>query len=177
MSTEHTLRPDIPPGGNAGFALRFAFQHHWPGVPQAGALGEMVERSTNRGVNCYDNERIMNAESSRGERSHVFLGSRPWSRAILLALQLYPMLALGFIWMLIHYGPAGSLRPMGAPILDPALLLGYVLCLCALFVVGLKQLRSGARRTGLLNFGLSALTGLLGWGAWYLLSIERRRWF
>jgi hypothetical protein len=65
---------------------------------------------------------------------------------------------------------------MGAPILDPALLLGYVLCLSALCVVGLKHLRSGARAKGLLNLVLAALTGLLGWCAWYLLELEGSRW-
>ena len=89
----------------------------------------------------------MNPKLNRRERLHAFLeGSRDWSRAMLLALQLYGVIALSFIWLVIHYGPAGTLRPMGAPILDPALLLGYVLCFSGLSVVGLKQLRSGPRQ-------------------------------
>ena len=107
---------------------------------------------------------------------HAFLGDRRgWSRAILLALRLYGVVALSFIWLVIHYRP-GRLRRLGAPILDPALLLGYVLCLSALSVVGFKQLRSGVRREGLLNVGLAALTGLLGCCAWYLLCLETGRW-
>lgn len=119
----------------------------------------------------------MNAKLSRCGSLHAFLeGSHAWLRVMLLAFQLYGVVALSFIWLVIHYGPAGTLRPMGAPILDPALLLGYVLCLSALSVVGFKQLRSGARRKGLLSLGLAALTGLLGWCAWYLLDLEGSRW-
>lgn len=78
-------------------------------------------------VNC-ENERIMNVETRRPGRLHVFLErSGAWSRGILLALRLYGVAALSFIWLVIHYGPAGALRPTGAPILDPALLVGYVL--------------------------------------------------
>ena len=117
----------------------------------------------------------MNANLSRCV--HPFLeDSRGWPRAILLALRLYGVVALSFIWLVIHYGRPGRLRRLGAPILDPALLLGYVLCLSALSVVGFKQLRSGARRKGLLNVGLALLTGLLGCCAWYLLCLETGRW-
>jgi hypothetical protein len=110
----------------------------------------------------------MNAKLRQWGRLH--------SRSILLALQLYGLAALSLIWLVIHYGPAGALRPMGAPILDPVLLLGYVLSVSALSVVGFKQLRSGARRNGLRNLGLAALTGLLGWCAWRLLELEASRW-
>jgi hypothetical protein len=119
----------------------------------------------------------MNANLSRWVRLHAVLeGSHAWSRAILLALRLYGVAALSFIWLVIHYGPAGRLRPLGAPILRPALGLGYVLCLSGLSVVGLKQLRSSARRKGLLNLGLAVLTGLLGGCAWHLLCLEAGRW-
>ena len=119
----------------------------------------------------------MNAKLSQWGRLHSFLdGGRAWVRATLLAVRLYGVAALSFIWLVIHFGSAGSLRPAAAPILDPALLLGYVLCLSALSFFGLLQLRSGARRKGLVNLGLAALTGLLGWCAWYLLDLEGSRW-
>ena len=119
----------------------------------------------------------MNANVSRWGRLRAFLeGSHPWSRAMLRALRLYGVAALSFIWVVIHYGPAGILRPLSAPILDLGLLFGYVLCAPALSVVGWRQLRSGARRKGLVNLGFAAITGLLGWCAWYLLDLEGRRW-
>jgi hypothetical protein len=117
----------------------------------------------------------MNANLSRWVLAFLE-DSRGWSRAILLVLRLYGVAALVFIWLVIHYGTPGRLRRLGAPILDPALLLGYVLCLSALSVVGFKQLRSGVRQKGLLNVGLAALTGLLGCCAWYLLCRETGRW-
>jgi hypothetical protein len=30
------LLPDIPAAGKAGIASRFAFVHHWPGLPEPG---------------------------------------------------------------------------------------------------------------------------------------------
>ena len=103
-------------------------------------------------------------------------GSQAWARVMLAALRLYGVVALSFIWLVIHFGPAGTLRPMGAPILDPALLLGYALCLFVRSVLGLQLLRSGVRRKGFVNLGLAALTGLLGCWAWHLLDLEGSRW-
>jgi hypothetical protein len=132
------------------------------------------------GVNYYENDtnrRLMNPNLNQRGRLHGFLeDSRAWRRAILLALQIYGVAALSYIWFCIHYGTPGMLRPMGAPILDAALLLGYVLCASALSVVGFKQLRCGARRRGFVNVGFAALTVLLGWCAWYLLQLEAGRW-
>jgi len=119
----------------------------------------------------------MNAMLNVWGRVAVFLNDRrAWARAILLGLRLYGVVALSLIWLVIHYGRPGRLRPLGAPVLDPALLLGYVLGLSALGVIGLKQLRSGNRPGGLINLGLAALTGVLGCCAWHLLDLEGARW-
>lgn len=101
--------------------------------------------------------------------------SRSWLMAIMLVPQLYGVVALCYIWIDIHVQP-GRLRPLGARILDPALLLGYVLCISVLSVVGLRQFRSGARRKAILNLGLAALTGFLGCCALYLIQLEGRKW-
>jgi hypothetical protein len=101
--------------------------------------------------------------------------SRRWLMAMMLVPQLYGVVALCYVWIDIHVQP-GRLRPLGAPILVPALLLGYVLCLSMLSVVGLRQLRSGARRKAILNLGLAVLTGFLGCCAFYLIQLEARKW-
>jgi hypothetical protein len=116
----------------------------------------------------------MNAKSSVWGWLAVLLNDRcAW--AIQLALRLYGVVALSFIGLVIYYKP-GRLRPLGAPILDPALLLGYILCLSALCVIGLKQLRSRDRRRGWVNLALAALTGVLGYYAWHLLDLEGAKW-
>ena len=101
--------------------------------------------------------------------------SRPWLRTVMLASRLYGLAALCYIWIDIQLDP-GRLRPMGAPILVPALFLGYILSLSALSAVGLRQLRSGARRQATLNLGLTALTRFLGCCAFYLIDLEGRKW-
>jgi len=101
--------------------------------------------------------------------------SRRWLMAIMLVSQLYGVVALCYVWIDIHVQP-GRLYPLGAPILVPALLHGYVLCFSVLSVVGLRQLRSGARRKAILNLGLAALTGFLGCWVCHLIQLEGSKW-
>ena len=57
-----------------------------------------------------------------------------------------------------------------------ALLFVYALSVVVLAGVGLKHLRSGARRKALLNLSLAALSGLLGFCAFYLIKVESSNW-
>jgi hypothetical protein len=101
--------------------------------------------------------------------------SHRWLMAMMLVPQLYGAVALGYVWIDIHVQP-GRLGSLGAPILGPALLLGYVLCFCVLAAVGLRQLRSGNWPKAILNLALAALTGFLGCCVYYLILLEARRW-
>jgi hypothetical protein len=65
---------------------------------------------------------------------------------------------------------------MNPPFLGLGLLFVYALSVAVLAGVGLKQLCSGARRKALLNLGLAALNGLLGFCAFYLIQVESSKW-
>jgi len=99
--------------------------------------------------------------------------SRVWLRAIMLAVRSYGVAALCFVWIATR---GHQLTFMNPEFLALALLFVYALSVALLAGVGLKQLCSGARRKALLNLGLAALNGLLGFCALYLIKVESSKW-
>ena len=108
-----------------------------------------------------------------GEPEAFAKHSRAWPRAMMLAVRSYGVVALGFVWIAIQ---ARMLTFMNPPFLALALLFMYALSVAVLAGVGLRQLRSGARRKAFLNLGLAALNGLLGVCAFYLINVESSKW-
>src|SRR5258708_17718246 len=112
----------------------------------------------------------MKTESRPSGELEVFAEhSSTWLKAV----QLYGVVALGFVWIAIQ---ARMLTFMKPPVLALALLFVYALSVVVLAGVGLKHLCSGARRKALLNLSLATLNGLLGFCAFYLIKVESSKW-
>jgi len=115
----------------------------------------------------------MNTESSAHGRPEPSLDGLAWLSAVMFAVRLYGVVALCYIGM----QPAGHrFRFMHSWGLVWALLFGYLLCVALLSGIGLKQLRSGARRKAFLNLGLAALNALFGFCAFYLIYDASNRY-